>query len=72
MYPCTKFQLIWRTSDFGTKFAQINVNDKNLGKINIKIKIRIQQYTSVSNFSEFGKLQFLRSNLPKKDFRVEY
>ena len=21
MYPCTKFQLIWRTSVFGTKFA---------------------------------------------------
>ena len=21
-YPCTKFQLIWRTSDFGTKFTQ--------------------------------------------------
>ena len=22
MYPCTKFQLIFRTSDFGTKFAE--------------------------------------------------
>ena len=21
MYPCTKFQLIWKTSNFGTKFA---------------------------------------------------
>ena len=21
MYPCTKFQSIWRTSDFGDKFA---------------------------------------------------
>ena len=21
MYPCTKFQLVWRTSDIGTKFA---------------------------------------------------
>ena len=30
MYPCTKFQLIWRTWDFGTKFAQKNMNDKNI------------------------------------------
>ena len=22
IYPCTKFQVIWRASDFGTKFAQ--------------------------------------------------
>ena len=36
MYPCSKFQLIWRTSDFGTKLAQKNMNDKNLGKIKIK------------------------------------
>ena len=28
MCPCTKFQLIWRTSDFGTKFPQKNVSDK--------------------------------------------
>ena len=41
MYPCTKFQLIWRTSDFGTKFAQKNVNNKNFGKINIKFEMRI-------------------------------
>ena len=32
MYPCTKFQLIWRTSDFGTESAQKNMNDKILGK----------------------------------------
>ena len=37
MYGCPKFQLIWRTSDFGTKFVQRNMNDKNFGKINIKI-----------------------------------
>ena len=41
MYPCTKFQLIWRTSDFGTNFAQENMNNKNFGKINIKFEIRI-------------------------------
>ena len=41
MYPCIKFLLIWRTSDFGTKFAQENVNDKNFGKINIKFEMRI-------------------------------
>ena len=37
MYGCPKFQLIWRTSDFETKFVQRNMNDKNFGKINIKI-----------------------------------
>ena len=39
MYPCTKFHLIWRTSDLGTKFAQKNVNNKTVGKINIKFEI---------------------------------
>ena len=28
MYPGTKFQLIWRTSDFGTKFAPKNMSEK--------------------------------------------
>ena len=41
MCPCTKFQLIWRTSDFGTKFAQKNVNNKNFGKTNIKFEMRV-------------------------------
>ena len=41
MYPCTKFQLIWRTSDFETKLAPKNVNDKHFEKINIKILISI-------------------------------
>ena len=41
MYPCTKFQLIWRTSDLGTRFKQKNVSDKNFGKINMKFEIRI-------------------------------
>ena len=39
MYPFTKFQLIWRTSDFETKFAQKNMTDKNFEKINIKIVV---------------------------------
>ena len=42
MCPCTKFQLIWRASDFGTKFAQKSVSDKNFGKINIRFEMRIQ------------------------------
>ena len=41
MCPCTKFQLIWRTSDFGTNFVQKNLSDKNFGKINIKFEMRI-------------------------------
>ena len=41
MYPCSKFQLIWRTSGFGTKLAQKNMNDKHFEKINIKFEKRI-------------------------------
>ena len=41
MYPCTKVQLICRTSDFGTKFAQKNVNKEIFEKINIKFEMRI-------------------------------
>ena len=41
MYTCTKFQLISRTSGFGTNFAQKNVNDKNFVKVNIKFEMRI-------------------------------
>ena len=46
------------------------MSDKNFGKINIKVVISIKQCTPVPNFSQFGKLQFLRPNLPKKDFSV--
>ena len=42
MSPCTKFQLIWRTSNFGTKFAPENMNDKNFEKIIIKFEIKIK------------------------------
>ena len=72
MYPCIKFQFIWRTSDFGTKFAQKYMNDKTFEKITIKIEIGMQQSTSVPDFSQFEELQILGLNLPKKDFRVEY
>ena len=72
MCPCTKFQLIWRTSDFGTKFSPKNMSDKNFGKINIKIVISIQQCTPLQNFSHFVELQFLRPHLPKNNFRVEH
>ena len=41
MYPCTKLQLIWRTSDFGTKFPPKNMNDKNFEKVKVKFKIKI-------------------------------
>ena len=41
MNACPKFQLIWRTSDFGTKFVQRNMTDKNFEKMNIKIEISI-------------------------------
>ena len=51
MYPCTKFHLIWRTPDFGTKLAKKNMNDKHFEKINIKIVISIYQCTPVPIFS---------------------
>ena len=41
MYACPKFQLIWRTSDFGAQFIQGNMSDKNFEKISIKIVISI-------------------------------
>ena len=41
MYPCTKFQLILRTSGFETKFTQKNLNNKTFGKIKIKFEMRI-------------------------------
>ena len=41
MYDSTKFQLVWRTSDFGTNYAQKNMNDKNFEKRNIKTEISI-------------------------------
>ena len=72
MYPCTKLQLVWGTSDFGTKYTQKNVSDKNFGKVNTKFEMRIWQCTPVPNFSQFGEIQFLRPNLSKIEYRVEY
>ena len=40
-HPSIKFQFIWRTSHFGTKFAQTNINENNFEKINIKTVIDI-------------------------------
>ena len=65
MYPSMKLQSIWRTSDFETKFAPINMTDKNFEKINI-IVISIQQCTPLPNFSHFVELQIMGPNLPKK------
>ena len=42
MYTNTRFVIV-TTSDFETKFAQKNMNDKNFEKTNIKIVISIQQ-----------------------------
>ena len=41
MHPRTKFQIIWKTSDFGTKFTPKNMTDKNFEKKNIKFEIKI-------------------------------
>ena len=66
MYPGIKFQLTWRTSDFGTKFAPKNMRENFLKKINIEFETKIKQCMSVPDFSQFGELQFLWLNLPKK------
>ena len=44
-----------------------SMSGKNFGKINIKFKMRKQQCTPVSDFSQFGELQFLRPNLLKNN-----
>ena len=59
MYPGIKFQLTWRTSDFGTKFTSKNMREIFLKKINIEFETRIKQCMSVPDFSQFGELQFL-------------
>ena len=41
IYLRTKYQSVWITSDLGTKFAQKNMNEKNVEKINVKIVIII-------------------------------
>ena len=57
MYPCTKFQLIWRTSDFGMKFAQKTRVTKDFAKINIKIVIRTYQISvNLENFSFWDQI----------------
>ena len=66
MYRCTKFQLIWRTSDFGTKFAPKNMNEWNFEKINVKIVITIYQCTTLQIFNSFGELQILGQICSKK------
>ena len=62
MYPFTKFQLIWRTLDFGTKFSQQDINGKNFEKINIKFKIPIYPCT---NFSQFENFRFWEQIFPQ-------
>ena len=66
IYPGTKFQLIWTTSDFGTKFTQKSMSEKNSKKINIKLKTGLKQCMSVSDFSQYRELQFLGPTFCKK------
>ena len=39
--PFIKLQSVWRTLDFGTKFAQENMNDKIFEKLSIKFEISV-------------------------------
>ena len=59
MYPGIKFELTWRNSDFGNRFAQKISVKKKIKKINIEFETRIKQFMSVPDFSQFGELQFL-------------
>ena len=65
MYPGTKLQILGPV-------APKNISENFFKKINIKFEARIRQCMSVPDFSQFGELQFLRPNLPKKTFRIEY
>ena len=71
MYHCATFQLIWKTSDSETKFAQ-KVHGKNFEKIDTKIKIRILQGTPALRFTQFGEYSTLVLNLREKNFREKH
>ena len=66
MCPCAKFQLIWRTSDFGIKFAPKNMKDKNFEKINIKFEIMC----ACTKFQSIWRILVLGTKFVKKHFRV--
>ena len=66
-YRTTKFQSIWRTSDFETKFFPKSMTDKNFEKINFKIVISIQKCTPLQNFSHFVELQTYGTKFAQKD-----
>ena len=66
MYPCIKFQSIWKTSNFGVKLVQKNMTNKNFEKTNIKIVLSIYQRTPLQNFSQFEEIKIIGPNLPKK------
>ena len=70
MSPCTKFQLIWRTSDFGAKFAQDYMNDKNFEKIRIKIEYNnLPLYQILVNLKKFRFCdQICPKNMNEKNF----
>ena len=62
MYPTTKFQSIWKTSNFEIKFVEKTMTDKTFEKINTKIVISIQQCTPVRNCSHFVELHIMGLN----------
>ena len=66
MYPCIKFQSIWKTSNFGVKLVQKNMTNKNFEKTNIKIVLSIYQRTPLQNFRQFEEIKIIGPNLPKK------
>ena len=66
LLPCTKFHLIWQSSDFcGTKFSERKYEWQKFWKRNIKIEISIWQSISVPNSIQSEELQILGRNLPQ-------
>ena len=70
MYPCTHFQLIWRTL---VQICQKNKNDKNLEQINIKIVISISQYVPCTKYqliwgTSYLETKFAQKNMNDKNF----
>ena len=63
MHACTKLQLIWKSSVFGSKFSPLppkkSINYKDFEKTNVKTVISIEQCTPVPYFSQFEELEFL-------------
>ena len=79
MYTCTKFQLIWRTSDLGTKFAQKyqwqkfwkNKHQSRNKHIAIYLCTKFQSIWRTSDFgTKFAQKLWMKKTLKKKTIKL--